>query len=667
MLASAIGGLLLGATIAGAASLGFETGSIVAPAGTQIAVPLQADFVAGEGVLSLEADLLLPANWTVVGIDGTDGLLDDWSNDHAVQFVGNHLSFSAVGLDPLTGTGTLFSVLAQVDGSGWTTVETAIANEGFPAVTTANGYFTHSLPPVLNVQPATPVELLVGETRAHGAVGAVDPPVTWSVADPISGTVDESGLFTAIATGSSRVLGVDAAGRMGQGGEISILPFEMRAGEADGTAGFDLLLPIALANPGGAGFSSLEFLLDLESPRLSCSLFETDDALCDGWDIWLLQQPDGRVRVAAAAPDGVPITGEGELLRLVVSTQAGGALHVTPDVDEARLDETTAVRRVSGSLTLAGTGSFQLAPNTALIKRGRTLQMQVSGTPNGALSWTSLDATVATVDDAGLLSAVAGGMTRVVAVDPLGVSDTTAAIRVYDVDVAPEPRSLPVGQLGRVPIRCDSLAGLTVGSWEVAIDYDTLNLHFVGVEVDSTLSENWNEVEWVDDGGGALRAAGAGATLPQEGNVLLRLLFLTDADAPIGGQTQLQLSEVRLNEGSPVARGGNATIHYRDPEVAVGDPVRPPRFELGAAYPNPFNPTTVLPFTLDSPGEVRLAIHNLLGEEVRVLVAGHLSAGSHLGTWDGRDDQSRPLAGGVYFARLEAGGEARTKRLTLIK
>ena len=666
MLRIAIGGLLLAAAIAEAASLGFEAGAATAPAGTQIDVPLRAVFAAGDGVLALEAELSFPTDWTVLGVDPSAGFAPDWFEDLAVQLDGNRISFSAAGLAPLAGDGTLLAVTVEVDGSGWMRVDEAVANEGQPDLETADGWFTHTLPPVLLVQPTAAVELLPGETLTYSAVGAVDPPVAWSVADPLVGSVDAAGLYTAIAPGLDRVSGVDSAGRSGQGGEIAVRPFEVRAGEAAGTAGFDLLLPVWLANPGGEGFSAVEFLVDLESARLSCTLFETDGALCDGWDVWLQRQADGRVRVAASSPDGAPSTGEGELLRLVVNTQSGSALSVTPDIDEARLDESEAVRLASGSLTLSSTGSFQLSPNTAQLKRGQTRQLQVVGTPNGELAWSTLDGAVATVDAGGLLTALAGGATRVVAVDPLGVSDTTDLFSVHDVDLAPLASTLPAGQLGRAALRCDSLAGFEVLGWEIEAVYDTTWLEFAGVETDSTLSEAWSEVEWFDDGG-RIHAAGAGAALPQEGTTLLRLLFLTAADAPLGSSSQLTVTAAWMNEGRPVLRGGAAALTYGDPEVAVDAAEPRPAFALGAAWPNPFNPACTLPFVLDRPGETRLAVYNVLGEEVRVLASGALPAGEHRRVWDGRDDGGRALAAGVYFARLEVAGAARTGRLTLLK
>ena len=68
-------------------------------------------------------------------------------------------------------------------------------------------------------------------------------------------------------------------------------------------------------------------------------------------------------------------------------------------------------------------------------------------------------------------------------------------------------------------------------------------------------------------------------------------------------------------------------------------------------YPNPFNPRTTLRFDLARAGRVELAVYDLQGRRVRVLVSAALAAGRHEIVWDGLDGQGRTLSSGVYFAR----------------
>jgi len=81
------------------------------------------------------------------------------------------------------------------------------------------------------------------------------------------------------------------------------------------------------------------------------------------------------------------------------------------------------------------------------------------------------------------------------------------------------------------------------------------------------------------------------------------------------------------------------------------------------AYPNPFNPVAVVPFTVAEAGEVRLAVYDLLGREVARLVGAHTEAGAHTARFD-----ASHLASGTYLVRMTApGGFVQTQRLTLLK
>lgn len=94
---------------------------------------------------------------------------------------------------------------------------------------------------------------------------------------------------------------------------------------------------------------------------------------------------------------------------------------------------------------------------------------------------------------------------------------------------------------------------------------------------------------------------------------------------------------------------------------------QPAAFSLGANYPNPFNPATVLPLRLPTEGTVRVVILNLAGQQVRVLQAGHLAAGEHALAWDGRDDTGRPVASGAYLCRAEMAGQVQVRRLVKVE
>ena len=84
-------------------------------------------------------------------------------------------------------------------------------------------------------------------------------------------------------------------------------------------------------------------------------------------------------------------------------------------------------------------------------------------------------------------------------------------------------------------------------------------------------------------------------------------------------------------------------------------------------YPNPSNPTTTFSFELAYADRAELMIIDARGRLVRTLIQGELPAGHHQVVWDGRNEEGRPVASGVYYYRLRAAGLQYTRAATLIK
>ena len=124
-------------------------------------------------------------------------------------------------------------------------------------------------------------------------------------------------------------------------------------------------------------------------------------------------------------------------------------------------------------------------------------------------------------------------------------------------------------------------------------------------------------------------------------------------------------SDFRISEGVLVGVDGAVDLLSRF-EVGNMDPL-PDHYGLNRNMPNPFNPSTAIGYQLPEAGLVRLAIYNLLGQEVRVLVDGRKEAGSFTATWDGNDELGRRVATGVYLYRIQAGDFAASRRMLLLK
>jgi hypothetical protein len=92
------------------------------------------------------------------------------------------------------------------------------------------------------------------------------------------------------------------------------------------------------------------------------------------------------------------------------------------------------------------------------------------------------------------------------------------------------------------------------------------------------------------------------------------------------------------------------------------DVVIPLTTRLDANYPNPFNPTTTIRYHLSAAGQTRVAVYDVLGREVAVLVDTALPAGSYQTVFD-----ASGLSSGVYLLRMTVDSETYTQRMTMVK
>lgn len=93
----------------------------------------------------------------------------------------------------------------------------------------------------------------------------------------------------------------------------------------------------------------------------------------------------------------------------------------------------------------------------------------------------------------------------------------------------------------------------------------------------------------------------------------------------------------------------------------------PGAVQLYTGYPNPFRDHVTIRYEAPRASAVHLTVYNALGRRVRTLVRGDRPAGRFEVAWDGRDDQGRPTASGLYLIRLEAGQTQRTSTINRVR
>jgi len=139
-----------------------------------------------------------------------------------------------------------------------------------------------------------------------------------------------------------------------------------------------------------------------------------------------------------------------------------------------------------------------------------------------------------------------------------------------------------------------------------------------------------------------------------------------------GHESLLVVTGWGVEPGAPASKGRSGDPHayvlVQEKEVTTvsetGTVATPLQI---SASPNPFNPSTVIRYSLPASRNVELVIHDVAGRLVSTLVNGNVPAGLHFARWNGRDQAGNPAYSGVYFARLKAGDKVVTRKITLVR
>jgi Secretion system C-terminal sorting domain len=99
----------------------------------------------------------------------------------------------------------------------------------------------------------------------------------------------------------------------------------------------------------------------------------------------------------------------------------------------------------------------------------------------------------------------------------------------------------------------------------------------------------------------------------------------------------------------------------------VADEILIPRAKLIGNYPNPFNPSTTLKFSLNAQDHVSLSIYNICGQLVKKLVDAEFDSGEYAIVWNGEDNSNKRVSSGMYFLRMQTSEYSASRKIMLIK
>ncbi len=246
---------------------------------------------------------------------------------------------------------------------------------------------------------------------------------------------------------------------------------------------------------------------------------------------------------------------------------------------------------------------------------------------------------------------------------------STVEVSIPDTTGAP-------GDVTQVPILVkDILPSDTVRSADISITFNPVVVQAEKIAILSgTLTEKWfSAVNILSDS--IIKIALAGADSISGSGTLVYLRFKVLSSALPDDSSLIHFKKMVFNEGAPPVSAKDGILKITPTAVFENDNLNlPQNFNLGQNFPNPFNPTTSIPFKVKSlefgvgrPSHTTLIVYNILGQKVRSLVDESLNSGTYQVTWDAKNDRGEKVPSGVYFYRLKSGDVSEVRKMILLR
>jgi hypothetical protein len=236
----------------------------------------------------------------------------------------------------------------------------------------------------------------------------------------------------------------------------------------------------------------------------------------------------------------------------------------------------------------------------------------------------------------------------------LGVARASGAIEI----------SIPVvtgkhGDTLTIPVVTTTIPDSTILACQFTLGYSPNVITVIDIVTASSMVDRpgWSVASNIT--GDSVVVGAYGSEFLQGAGTVVKVRCLVNGT--VGSLSSLVLRQFTYNAGSPVVttkNGGISVVTSTGPAA----PALPTVAALDQNFPNPFNPTTMIPYVLGRAAHVRLSVLSPLGQEMRVLVDQEQEAGEHRTSFD-----AAGMASGVYFYRLRTGEYTETRRMIVLR
>ena len=245
------------------------------------------------------------------------------------------------------------------------------------------------------------------------------------------------------------------------------------------------------------------------------------------------------------------------------------------------------------------------------------------------------------------------------------VSRIRQPCRAGTISLQPDDQQVPVDSLVRVTVTAGDVTG--VHGYSVTITYDPARLRCLRAQKQPYLTGQTLFFVTIDSIQGQVRIdeaiLGTGSVSGSGGMALVEFMPRQ------AGQASLNISAADVRDAanqviSVTTAGAVVTVTGMTGVQREGS--IPMHYELGQNYPNPCNPSTVIPFALPAAGHVSVEIISVTGEHIATLVDEIRDAGSHAVRWEPIRTSQR-IATGMYFCLMRSGAFRATSKILVIQ
>ena len=221
------------------------------------------------------------------------------------------------------------------------------------------------------------------------------------------------------------------------------------------------------------------------------------------------------------------------------------------------------------------------------------------------------------------------------------------------------------GESITIPIYVDDVTGLDITSYHAALSYDQQVLEATGPIMSGTLSEQWGTVVF-SDSAGHIAISGSGSSSLTGSGVLIFLTF--EIIGNDGSQTELFFNDMVFNEGNPIANTMGGTLVVSGVSL-VKDNLNSTvsKYSLSRNYPNPFNPSTIINYTMAKNANVCIKVYSITGELVATLVNTLKPQGNHFVEWNGKTIAGDNVTSGMYFVKMVSSDFNKVNKMMLVR